>query len=160
MLNNIISTISKEDSLVRIKWVSKDDDPYHYYVGLISICNQTNLSEPFAKKYHLGNSNNNDCCKTCKAILRTDGVISIKKAEQKIQDNENRFYQKFGLLPVDALVNVLASKDATVENLTKLSAKDFGGILPVCVLAGAIKSNRVCFEDTGVICPVNGGKNL
>ena len=140
-------------------WVSKDDCSFHMYVGADSICKTENLLKPFAKKYSLGN-HNNDCCKICQKITKTDDVLKIKRNIEQLNHKVLKFYQKFDMYPVDALINRITSEDVKLENILELSAKDFGGISPVDVLSDAIISKRVYFESNGTIRSINGGENL
>jgi len=137
--------------MMMIRWISKDGGIPHIYTGAVSVCKSSSLIEPFAKKIN-HSDHKGDYCTICKGIIRTNQVIKIKKGIQKTNDRITKFQDRFDITPVDALMNLLAIQDTTLENIKEdLDAKDFGGILPIDVLAFAIMSKKVHVDDIAKI---------
>jgi hypothetical protein len=126
------------DYLMNLRWISKDGGTYHIYIGVESICKFENLVKPFAKKYAIGIKD----CNICKGIIRSDQHKEIKITIARYSVKTEQFNKKWGICPVDALLNLLTLQDTTLEDIQELSAKDFGGIAPIDVLAEAILSKK------------------
>ncbi|MCJ8306521.1 MAG: hypothetical protein HRU07_05665 [Nitrosopumilus sp.] len=142
---------------MNLRWISKDSGTCHIYIGVESLCKSENIVKPFAKKYSCRNTQD---CDVCKGIVRSDQHKKIKIIIARYNVKTEHFHKKWGIFPVDALLNLLTLQDTILEDIQELSANDFGGIEPVDVLADAITSKKVCCDDGGIICSVSGGKIL
>ncbi|MBA4718960.1 MAG: hypothetical protein HRO68_07670 [Nitrosopumilus sp.] len=145
---------------MNFRWISKDNGTCHIYVGAKSICGNENMLKLFARKHHFEILKEKRCG-TCARIIQTNQVKTIIESIDKINDNTKKFHKEFGMYPVDALLNKIGHTDTDLKNsLWGLSAKDFGEISPEDVLAKAITTNQVVFDDNGNICMIEPGEGI